>query len=47
MLPRFDQGLGPVVYQSCIVRSLKAKFEEEINALKDYTDSNNRNIKDM
>lgn len=26
---------------------MKAKFEEEINALKDYTDSNNRNIKNM
>ena len=30
-----------------IINSLKAKFEEEINSLKDYTDNNNRNIKEM
>lgn len=30
-----------------IINSLKEKFEQEINALKDYTDDTNKNIKDM
>ena len=30
-----------------IINSLKDKFEQEINALKDYTDNTNKNIQDM